>query len=58
MTTTANAKARRNPGGRPAIGPQINVAIPPELLARVDAAARKAGISRSAWIRRAVEAAL
>ena len=58
MTTTANAKARRNPGGRPVIGPQINVAIPPETVARVDTAARAAGISRSEWIRRAVEAAL
>ena len=50
--------ARRNPGGRPAIGPQINVAISPETVARVDAAARKAGINRSEWIRRAIESAL
>ena len=49
---------KHNQGGRPVIGPQIAVSMPPELLARVDAAARKAGISRSAWIRRAVEAAL
>ena len=49
---------KHNQGGRPVIGPQINVAISPEMVARVDAAARKAGISRSAWIRRAVEAAL
>ena len=56
--TTANTNARRNPGGRPAIGPQINVAISPEVVARVDAAARAAGISRSEWIRRAIESAL
>ena len=55
---TATDSARPSRGGRPAIGPQINVAIPPETVARVDAAARKAGISRSEWIRRAVEAAL
>ena len=56
MTTTTTARPNR--GGRPAIGPQINVAIPPEVVARVDAAARAAGISRSEWIRRAIESAL
>ena len=55
MTTPT---ARRNPGGRPAIGPQVNIAIPPATLARVDVAARAAGISRSEWIRRAIELAL
>lgn len=50
--------ARPSRGGRPAIGPQINVAISGEMVARIDAAARAAGISRSEWIRRAVEAAL
>lgn len=50
--------ARRNPGGRPAIGPQIAIAFPPDMLARVDAAARAAGVSRAEWIRRAVVAAL
>lgn len=56
--TTATTDARRNPGGRPPIGPQINVAISPEVVARVDTAARAAGVSRSEWIRRAIEAAL
>ena len=50
--------ARRNPGGRPAIGPQIAIAFPPDLLARVDAAAKEAGTSRAEWIRRAVAARL
>ena len=50
--------ARRNPGGRPAIGPQITIAFPPDMLARVDAAAGAAGVSRAEWIRRAAVAAL
>ena len=57
MTTTAPT-ARRNPGGRPAIGPQTTIAFPPDMLARVDAAAAGAGVSRAEWIRRAVVAAL
>ena len=50
--------ARRNPGGRPAIGPQITIAFPPDMLARVDAAAKEAGTSRAEWIRRAAAARL
>ena len=56
MTTAKTARPSR--GGRPPIGPQINVAVAPATVARIDAAARAAGISRSEWIRRAVEAAL
>ena len=52
MTTTTTARPSR--GGRPPIGPQINVAIPPETVARVDAAARAVGVSRSEWIRQAI----
>ena len=37
--------------GRPAIGEQISVAMPAELLARIDASAEQASLSRSAWIR-------
>ena len=55
---TATKQARPSRGGRPAIGPQVNIAISPATVARIDAAARAAGISRSEWIRRAVEAAL
>ena len=44
--------------GRPAIGDQIKIAFPPDLLTAVDAAADTAGISRSEWIRRACLAAL
>jgi len=39
--------------GRPAIGEQISVSMPLDLLAQIDAAAKAAGISRSGWIRRA-----
>ena len=49
---------RRNPGGRPVVGPQIKMAFPPALLARVDEQAAAEGISRSEWVRRAVVAAL
>lgn len=48
--------ARR--GGRPVVGPQIKMAFPPALLARVDALAAAEGVSRSEWVRRAVVAAL
>lgn len=44
--------------GRPAIGDQIKIAFPPDLLASIDTAADEAGISRSEWIRRACRAAL
>lgn len=43
--------------GRPEIGPQIKVRLSPETLARVDALADAAGMSRSAWVRGAIEAA-
>lgn len=55
MTTET---ARRNRGGRPAVGPQVNIAIQPDILARVDEAARAAHVSRSEWIRRAIVGAL
>ncbi|MFI6854520.1 hypothetical protein [Streptomyces sp. NPDC050416] len=45
-------------GGRPAIGPTINVAYPKELLDRIDAAAKEAKISRAAWLRQAAEKCL
>lgn len=45
-------------GGRPAIGPEISVAYPRDLLDRIDAAAKETGVSRSEWIRRAAESAL
>ena len=45
-------------GGRPPVGPQVNIAIQPDILARVDEAARAARVSRSEWIRRAIVGAL
>lgn len=36
----------------------INVAATPELAALVDAAAEAAGVTRSAWVRAAIEAKL
>lgn len=44
--------------GRPEIGPMVNVRFPPELLAMVDAAAAKHGMSRAAWLRDAAATAL
>ena len=55
MTTET---ARRNRGGRPPVVPQVNIAIQPDILARVDEAARAARVSRSEWIRRAIVGAL
>lgn len=45
-------------GGRPAIGPTINVAYPRELLDKIEAAADKAGLSRAAWLRKVAEEAV
>ncbi|MFD3363577.1 hypothetical protein ACFWW5_10795 [Streptomyces albidoflavus] len=45
-------------GGRPPIGPTINVAYPQDLLNRIEAAAKRDGISRAKWLRRAAENAL
>ena len=55
MTTET---ARRNRGGRPPVGPQVNISIQPDVLARVDESARAARVSRSEWIRRAIVGAL
>ncbi|MFE5582576.1 CopG family transcriptional regulator [Kitasatospora sp. NPDC056531] len=44
--------------GRPAVGPQIAVAYPEELLERIDAAAKAAGVSRAQWLREAASARL
>lgn len=41
-------------GGRPEIGPAFSLRFQPELLTAVDAAAKKDGLSRAEWIRRAV----
>jgi hypothetical protein len=40
-------------GGRPEIGPAFSLRFQPELLAAVDAAAERDGISRAEWLRRA-----
>lgn len=45
-------------GGRPAIGPTINVAYPRELLDRIEAAADRDGLSRAAWLRKVAEDAV
>lgn len=55
--TGQDVEEERSPG-RPEIGPQIKVRIPEDTLTQVDAAAAAAGVSRSAWIREAVEARL
>lgn len=55
MTATAPAPSR---GGRPVVGPRVQVNFPPELLARVDAAAARSGVTRSEVIRRACQMVL
>lgn len=45
-------------GGRPAIGPPVSVAYQTDLLTRVDAAAKDAGLSRAAWLRQIAAAAV
>lgn len=45
-------------GGRPAVGPTINVAYPRDLLDKIEAAADKAGLSRAAWLRKIAEDAV
>ena len=52
------AAVPRSRGGRPVVGPQVKMAFPPALLARVDERAATDGVSRSEWIRRACAAAL
>lgn len=47
-----------NPGGRPTVGPTVNVAYPRELLDRIETAAKTAGVSRAEWLRQAAEKAL
>ena len=45
-------------GGRPAIGPRVQVALPAEVLAQVDALAAKLDIKRADCLRRLVVSAL
>ena len=44
--------------GRPVIGSQIKIAIPADMLARIDGTAAAEGVTRSTWIRQAVAARL
>lgn len=45
-------------GGRPEVGLPISVAYPEDLLERIGAAAKRAGLSRAAWLRQIAEAAV
>ncbi|WP_405611402.1 hypothetical protein OG292_19400 [Streptomyces sp. NBC_01511] len=45
-------------GGRPAVGPAISTAYPTALLAQIDQAAKVAGLSRAAWLRKVAAAAV
>lgn len=45
-------------GGRPKVGPTINVAYPAELLEKIDEAAAQADLSRAAWLRKVAENAV
>lgn len=56
MTQTIVPKRRP---GRPSIGgPTFSVAFPRDLLDRVDAAAKEAGLTRAAWLRKIAEEAV
>ncbi|MEZ7005621.1 ribbon-helix-helix protein, CopG family [Streptomyces sp. AD55] len=48
----------RNPGGRPEVGPKVELRLPAETLAQVDADANRQQISRAQWLRDAVHQAL
>lgn len=39
--------------GRPYVGERVGILIPPDLLAKIDEAARRDYTSRAEWIRRA-----
>lgn len=45
-------------GGRPAVGLPISMAFSKDLLARIDAAAKRSGLSRAAWLRQIAAAAV
>lgn len=45
-------------GGRPPIGPTINVAYPREVLTRIEDSAAAEGISRAAWLRKIAQDAV
>jgi hypothetical protein len=45
-------------GGRPKVGAPINIAFPADLLARVDEAAARSGLTRAAWLRQVAAAAV
>ncbi|MFF0166769.1 type II toxin-antitoxin system HicB family antitoxin [Streptomyces prasinus] len=45
-------------GGRPAVGPTINVAYPRDLLDKIESAAKTEGLSRAAWLRKVAEKAV
>lgn len=45
-------------GGRPPVGPNIHLKLPPDLLRKVDDAARRWNVTRSEAIRRLLDLAL
>lgn len=53
-----NPEGKARSGSRSRAVVTLNVSIPPELAARVDAAAAADGSSRSAWVRAAIETKL
>lgn len=44
--------------GRPPVGPVIQVRMPADMLASIDATSRAEGVTRSRWIRQALAARL
>jgi hypothetical protein len=51
------AETKRRPG-RPTVGGRVTVSLTPDRLARIDAAARLAHITRAEMLRRIIDAAL
>lgn len=45
-------RPRRDPAPSK-VGPQVNIAFPPDMITEIDTAARELNISRSEWVRRA-----
>ena len=48
----------KNRAGRPAIGDPIQIRLPADTLAEIDATAEAEGVTRSQWIRQAIAARL
>ncbi|MER6605856.1 ribbon-helix-helix protein, CopG family [Streptomyces sp. NPDC000927] len=53
-----NAMTEKRKRGRPRVGPKIEMLFPVELIQEIDKACKGRGLSRSAWMREAAQAAI